>query len=180
MGQVVPRVLPQPRGRWSAWCPWERFPTALLRNMRGRVLRDWHGRLRTSCDSSIKMSKVGLSMLLLSRSDPLVLEFSPFMLDVREVVDSPAESPKCVCTWIGQELEAPVQNKRNRIVWFQELDTLVLSRPAVVRGAVGLWWGAPPLVKRCLDGGEAWTTVTQGVKVATSRSKRWKTKRKEN
>jgi hypothetical protein len=32
-------------------------------------------------------------MLPLSRSDPLLSEFPPFMLDVREVVDSPAESP---------------------------------------------------------------------------------------
>jgi hypothetical protein len=32
------------------------------------------------------------------RSDLLLLEFSPFMLDVLEVVDSPAESPKCVAT----------------------------------------------------------------------------------
>jgi hypothetical protein len=35
-----------------------------------------------------------LMMLFLSRLDPLVSEFPPFMLDVREVVDSPAESPK--------------------------------------------------------------------------------------
>jgi hypothetical protein len=37
-------------------------------------------------------------MLPLSRSDPLWLEFPPFMLDVLEVVDSPAESPKYVTT----------------------------------------------------------------------------------
>jgi hypothetical protein len=37
-------------------------------------------------------------MLPLSRSDPLLSEFPPFMLDVLEVVDSPAESPKCVAT----------------------------------------------------------------------------------
>jgi hypothetical protein len=30
----------------------------------------------------------------LSGSDPLVLEFPPFMLDVLEVVNSPVESPK--------------------------------------------------------------------------------------
>jgi hypothetical protein len=36
--------------------------------------------------------------LFLLRSDPLVSEFPPFMLDVHEVVDSPAESPKCVYT----------------------------------------------------------------------------------
>jgi hypothetical protein len=37
-------------------------------------------------------------MLFLSRSDLLLPEFSPFMLDVLEVVESPAESPKCVHT----------------------------------------------------------------------------------
>jgi hypothetical protein len=37
-------------------------------------------------------------MLPLSRSDPLLLDFPPFMLDVFEVVDSPAESPKYVAT----------------------------------------------------------------------------------
>jgi hypothetical protein len=36
--------------------------------------------------------------LPLSRSDPLLSKFPPFMLDVLEVVDSPAESPKCVHT----------------------------------------------------------------------------------
>jgi hypothetical protein len=42
------------------------------------------------------VSKVGLRMLPLSRLDPLLPEFSPFMLDVLEVVDFSAESPKCV------------------------------------------------------------------------------------
>jgi hypothetical protein len=37
-------------------------------------------------------------MLPLSRSNQLLLEFPPFMLDVLEVVDSPVESPKCVRT----------------------------------------------------------------------------------
>jgi hypothetical protein len=36
--------------------------------------------------SSIKVSKVGLRMLPLSRSNPLLLEFPLFMLDVLEVV----------------------------------------------------------------------------------------------
>jgi hypothetical protein len=36
-------------------------------------------------------------MLPLSRSDPLLSEFLPFKLDVLEVVDSPAESPKMCC-----------------------------------------------------------------------------------
>jgi hypothetical protein len=43
----------------------------------------------------------GLRMLPLSRSDPLLSEFPPFMLDVLEVVDFPVESPKCVATQIG-------------------------------------------------------------------------------
>jgi hypothetical protein len=43
---------------------------------------------------SVKVSKVGLMMLFLSRSDLLVPEFSPFMLDVREVVNSPVKLPK--------------------------------------------------------------------------------------
>jgi hypothetical protein len=77
-------------------------------------------------------------MLFLSRSDPLILEFPPILLDMHEVVDSSEESPKCVCTRIGREPEALVQNGRNRIVRFQELDTLVLSRPAAVKGNIGL------------------------------------------
>jgi hypothetical protein len=48
--------------------------------------------------SSVKLSKVGLMMLFLLRSDPLVMVFPPFMLDMREVVGSTAESPKCVAT----------------------------------------------------------------------------------
>jgi hypothetical protein len=47
---------------------------------------------------SVKVSKVGLRMLLLSRSDPLWLGFPPFMLDVLEVVDSLVESLKCIAT----------------------------------------------------------------------------------
>jgi hypothetical protein len=46
--------------------------------------------------SSIKVSKVGLRRLPLSRLDLLWLEVPPFMLDVLEVIDSPAESPKFV------------------------------------------------------------------------------------
>jgi hypothetical protein len=40
----------------------------------------------------------GLEDVPFSMSDPLWPEFSLFMLDVLEVVDSPAESPKCVAT----------------------------------------------------------------------------------
>jgi hypothetical protein len=36
--------------------------------------------------------------LPLSRSDPLLPEFPPFILDVLEVVDPPAELSKCVAT----------------------------------------------------------------------------------
>jgi hypothetical protein len=48
--------------------------------------------------SSVEVLKVGLIMLPLLRSDPLLLEFPPFMLDMLEVFDSLAESPKCVRT----------------------------------------------------------------------------------
>jgi hypothetical protein len=47
--------------------------------------------------SSVRVSKVGLRILPLSRSDPLLLEFPPFMLDVLEVIDSLAESSKICC-----------------------------------------------------------------------------------
>jgi hypothetical protein len=43
-------------------------------------------------------------------------EFPPFMFDVLEVVDSPAESPKCVATSNEQEPKATAQNCRNRAV----------------------------------------------------------------
>jgi hypothetical protein len=48
--------------------------------------------------------------LPLFRSDLLLPEFPPFMLDVLEVVDSPAESPKCVCTQNEHEPKSPAQN----------------------------------------------------------------------
>jgi hypothetical protein len=62
---------------------------------------------------SVKVSKVDLRMLPLSRLDPLLSKFPPFMLDVLEVVDSPAESPNCVATQIRQELKAPGWNCKN-------------------------------------------------------------------
>jgi hypothetical protein len=77
-------------------------------------------------------------MLPLSRSDLLLPEFPPFMLDGLEVVNSPAESPKCVSTRNEQELKAPIQNCRNQTVQFHEQDTSVLSRPVAIRGTVGL------------------------------------------
>jgi hypothetical protein len=49
-----------------------------------------------------------LRMLPLLRSDLLLPEFPPLMIDVFEVVDSSAESPKCVSTQNEQELKAHV------------------------------------------------------------------------
>jgi hypothetical protein len=58
------------------------------------------------------------------------------MLDVFEVVDSPAESSKYVVTRIGQEPEAPDQNCRNRTVRFGKPDGPILSILMAVGGAV--------------------------------------------
>jgi hypothetical protein len=91
------------------------------------------------------------------------------MLDVLEVVDSPAESSKYVTTWNEQRPEAPAQNSRNQTIWFQEPDGPVLWGPTVVKGVVGLRWGAPPPIKRRLDSREAWTTTTLEVVVAAKR-----------
>jgi hypothetical protein len=66
--------------------------------------------------SSIMVLKVGLRMLPLLRSDPLWSEFPPFMLDMLEVVESPAESSKCAVTRIEHKLKASAQNSRNWIV----------------------------------------------------------------
>jgi hypothetical protein len=66
--------------------------------------------------SSIKVLKVGFRILLLLMSDPLVPEFPPLMLDVVEVVDSPAESPKCVHTQNEQDREASAENRVNQTV----------------------------------------------------------------
>jgi hypothetical protein len=67
------------------------------------------------------VSKVALRMLFLSRSDPLLPEFPPFMLDVFEVVDSLVKLPKCVRTGNEQEREASAQNRVNRTVRFCQL-----------------------------------------------------------
>jgi hypothetical protein len=48
-----------------------------------------------------QVSKVGLRMLFLLKSDSLLPEFPPFMLDVLEVLDSPVELPKCVATGVS-------------------------------------------------------------------------------
>jgi hypothetical protein len=93
-------------------------------------------------------------MLFLSRSDPLVSEFPPFILDVREVVDSSTESLS-VCTQNEQDLKAPVQNRKKWALRFQELDYPVSSGPMTVRGIIRRRQGASPLTKRRLDGGEA-------------------------
>jgi hypothetical protein len=55
-----------------------------------------------------------------------------------------------VMKWNEQERKAPILNYRNRAVQFQKLDTLVLSRPVTVRGAVRLWWCASPPAKQRL------------------------------
>jgi hypothetical protein len=75
---------------------------------------------------SIKISKVGLRMLPLSRSNPLLPEFPPFMLDVLELVDSSAESPNCVRTQNKQRPEAPARSCRNWTIWLGKLEGPVL------------------------------------------------------
>jgi hypothetical protein len=81
-------------------------------------------------------------MLFLLRSDPLVPEFPPSMLDVLEVVDSLAKSPKCVCTGNEQELEASARNNANQMLQFGKLECSVSSGPTVVRGTIGSSEGA--------------------------------------
>jgi hypothetical protein len=71
-------------------------------------------------------------------SDPLLPKFSPFMLDVLEVVNSPVESPKCVRTQNEHELKALAQNCKNRTVQFGKPDVLVLSEPTSVWYTAGL------------------------------------------
>jgi hypothetical protein len=76
----------------------------------------------------------------------LVPEFPPFMLDVVEVVDSSAESPKCVATRIGQEPEASARNCRNRTLRFGKSDYPILLIPAAVKCAAGTRRGNVGLV----------------------------------
>jgi hypothetical protein len=95
------------------------------------------------------------------------------------LIDAPYHPLYFFCvfaTWIRHESEAPVQNRRNQTVRFQEPDTPVSSRSAIVRGTIGLWRGTPPPAKRHLIGGEAWTMTTLEVEAATKRSNRWKRK----
>jgi hypothetical protein len=56
------------------------------------------------------------------------------------------------------------------MVRFGKLNCSVLSRPAAVRGATGLRRGAPPPIKRHLDGGEAWIITILEVVAAAKRS----------
>jgi hypothetical protein len=72
------------------------------------------------------------------------------MLDMHEVVDYSAESPKYVHTQNEQELEAPARNWANRIVQSDKSDSLILSAPMVVRGTVDFDKGIPLLTKWCL------------------------------
>jgi hypothetical protein len=76
-------------------------------------------------------------MLPLSRSNPLLPEFPPFILDMLEVVDSPVKSSKYVHTYNEQESKAHTQNRVNQTVQFSELDDLVSSAPTIVRSTVG-------------------------------------------
>jgi hypothetical protein len=87
--------------------------------------------------SSIKVSKVGLRMLPLSRTDSLLPEFPPFMFDVLEVVDCPAELPKCVATQIVQEPKARGRNCRNRTIRIGKPNCPVLSILTVISGTAG-------------------------------------------
>jgi hypothetical protein len=80
-------------------------------------------------------------MLFLSRSDPLVPNFSPFMLDVREVVDSSAKSLKYVCTRNEQEPETPAQNRANQIVRFDKPFDPVSPVSETVRSTVAFGEG---------------------------------------
>jgi hypothetical protein len=77
-------------------------------------------------------------MLPLSRLDLLWLEVPPFMLDVLEVIDSPAESPKFVAIQNELRPDAPARNSRTRTIQFQEPDGSVLSGLTAVKGVVGL------------------------------------------
>jgi hypothetical protein len=52
-----------------------------------------------------------------------------------------------VGTRIEQELEAPVQNSRNRALQFGKSNYPVLSGPTIVSGAAGLRRCASPLAK---------------------------------
>jgi hypothetical protein len=86
-------------------------------------------------------------MLFLLRLDPLVPELPPFKFEMRVVVDSLAELPKCVCTQNKQEPEAPTRNRENQILRFGKSEGLVSSGPAAVRGTSGSDEGILILVK---------------------------------
>jgi hypothetical protein len=77
------------------------------------------------------------------------------MLDVIEVVDSPAESLKYVHTRNEQRLEASARRRKNRTIQFGKSKGPILSGLMTVMGVVGLGRGAPPPAKWHLDNGEA-------------------------
>jgi hypothetical protein len=69
------------------------------------------------------------------------------MLDVLEVVNSPAQSPKCVATQNEQELKAPSQNYENQTVQFGKPNGPVLLGPTTIKSTAGLQRGAFSLTK---------------------------------
>jgi hypothetical protein len=60
------------------------------------------------------------------------------MLDVIEVVDSPAESLKYVHTRNEQRLEASARRRKNRTIQFGKLKGPILSGLMTVMGVIGL------------------------------------------
>jgi hypothetical protein len=77
-----------------------------------------------TCKDFIQASKIHIGLLFEHCScysdtrgvTVLLPEFLPFVFVVLEVVDSPAESPKCIRTQNKQEPEAPTQNRANQTV----------------------------------------------------------------
>jgi hypothetical protein len=94
-----------------------------------------------------------MRMLFLSRSYLLVLKFPPFMLDVLEIVDFLAESPKCVCTRNKQVPETLARNRVNHIVRSDKPDNPISSIPVVVRGTIGSVEGVLLPAKWCMTSG---------------------------
>jgi hypothetical protein len=96
--------------------------------------------------------KGGFEDVALVEVRSIVAGVSTFMLDVLDVVNSPAESAKCVHTRNEQESEAPAQNWVNRIVRSCKLDSSVASAPTTVRGTVGSSEGVLPAKWRLTRG----------------------------
>jgi hypothetical protein len=116
------------------------IPWVLLQNARGRALSEIGDisfeRLSTLLHQGVEM---GLRMLPLSRLNPLLPELSPFMLGVLEVVNSPAESPKCVATQNKQEPKTP-------------FETIDIGQSGVVK--IGNSQGRRQVVTRCFSSGQ--------------------------